>query len=224
MLTTVSKMSLWLVLFGLFSFTAHAADKQPYAELDPAIPTNNSDKVEVVDIFMYTCPHCYDFKLVFDPWKKGGHFPDYIDYHPLPAVFNQHQIAAAKAFYTAEAFGVLEQFHDKAFDVLHKENRPFKTQQDHNWIALVAEVAGVDEDKVSGTYKSFAIDNKVRQANELTIKYGISGTPTMIINGKYRFSASTTGSHQNTVELAKKLAAQEWQTMQAKKAVTTKDQ
>jgi thiol:disulfide interchange protein DsbA len=40
-------------------------------------------------------------------------------------------------------------------------------------------------------------------------RWGVAGTPSMIVNGKYRFDVSSAGGHQNVIELIDFLVAKE---------------
>jgi len=59
------------------------------------------------------------------------------------------------------------------------------------------------------TAKSFAIDSKVRGAEEAIVAYRVDRTPTLIVNGKYRLHAESAGGNDQVIELVKWLVAKE---------------
>jgi thiol:disulfide interchange protein DsbA len=69
--------------------------------------------------------------------------------------------------------------------------------------------AGVPIDKFLETSKSFAVDNKVRAAEELIQRYRVDRTPTIVVNGKYRLQTESAGGNDQLVELVKWLVAKE---------------
>ena len=68
---------------------------------------------------------------------------------------------------------------------------------------------GVDKDKFLQTFDSFAIKGKIAQAKELAKKYEVSGVPTLIVNGKYRFDLGTAGGPEQALNVADQLIAKE---------------
>jgi thiol:disulfide interchange protein DsbA len=114
----------------------------------------------------------------------------------MPAIFtNPKWELHAKAYYTAEALGVLDKIHRPLFDAIHTQNRDLGTEA-----ALMAFFAehGVSNEDFQRTFNSFSVRNKTNQAKILTDRYGISGVPAIIVNGKYR----TDGTSAETLENA----------------------
>ncbi|MCK5871648.1 MAG: thiol:disulfide interchange protein DsbA/DsbL, partial [Methylococcales bacterium] len=58
-------------------------------------------------------------------------------------------------------------------------------------------------------FNSFLIDTKVRQAKTMPARYGITGVPALIVNGKYKISSKSAGSQENMIRVLKKLIIQE---------------
>jgi len=91
-----------------------------YDLIDPPQPTSTSDKVEVVELFWYTCPHCYYFDRDYlKDWHEKT--PDYVEFIQMPAVFGAKNRwrPLVKAYYVAEALGILNQVHTPLFEAVH---------------------------------------------------------------------------------------------------------
>jgi len=185
----------WLVvLTGLLLMQAMPATAEfdegiEYLLIKPPVPTSNSQKVEVVEVFWYGCPHCYHFEPELEAWKKK--LPANVEFIRLPGIFPNRPVweLHARAFYTAELLGVLEKTHKPLFDAIHKDK---KKLFDEDSLANFYAQFGVDKKLFKETMQSFGMEMKVNRAKELTHRYGIDGVPTLIINGKYRTYASLT--------------------------------
>lgn len=190
-----------------------------YQRLNPSVTTANPNKVEVVELFWYTCPHCYNFdKKYLKAWVKQK--PNYVEFIQMPAVYDlsPKRTVFAKAFYTAEAFGVLDKVSEPIFKAIHKERRRINNQKALQ--ALFAKYAGVSKADFDMVYNSFFTDMKIRRAKEMTKKYGIRGVPAVIVNGKYRLGAQITGGYDNLMKTINYLIEKEYQAILAQKAMS----
>lgn len=175
-----------------------------YRVLDNPVRTASDNGVEVAEVFWYGCPHCYDFKPLAEAWEADA--PDYINYVKLPAALGRSWEPHAYAFYALEAMGELDTVHDALFDALAGERRPLNTPE-----ALADFVAGygVDAEKFLENYNSFGVRARVQQAQAKIRGARITGTPTMLVDGKYVVSASMAGGHENTLKVVEYLAEKE---------------
>jgi thiol:disulfide interchange protein DsbA len=176
-----------------------------YRAIVPPQPTDTGNKIQVVELFWYGCPHCYHFEPELDAWLKRK--PDNVVFERMPAIFlNPRWELDARAYYTAEALGVLGKIHEALFDAIHKEHRKLGTED-----ALMAFFAehGVNPEDFRRTFHSFYVDTKVRQAKLMTERYGVDGVPTMVVDGKYRTEAGLAGSEANTLRVVDFLIAKE---------------
>ncbi|MEM7195485.1 MAG: thiol:disulfide interchange protein DsbA/DsbL [Pseudomonadota bacterium] len=187
--------------FG-FSRSASAQDEEfieggHYEVLPEVLPVQTGDKIEVVEMFWYRCPHCYRLEPYMLDWLATKK-PENAEFVPIPAVLNRQWAYHARAYYVFEALGMDEELHPKFFDAIHKERKPFSTV-DHlaDWVA----VNGGDRNTVLDTWDSFAVENKMKFAEIMSRKYGISGVPAVIVDGRYRTSVSLAGSHEQLIKL-----------------------
>lgn len=167
-----------------------------YFPIEPAEPTASGDKVEVLEVFSYACIHCAHFQPYADEIKSK--LPDYAEFSYMPAIFNEQWEAFARAFYTAQSLGLLAKTHQALFDAVHRDHRPIRSFDDI--VAFYGE-QGADVGKFKQVAASFEIESKLARSRSMVPKYGVDGTPTIIIDGKYRITAGSAGGYPQLVAL-----------------------
>lgn len=177
---------------------------QHYERISPAVKTAQADGIEVVEVFWYGCPHCFDFEPHINEWV--GNKSEDIHFKRMPAIFNKNWVPHARAYYTAEILGVLDQIHPALFKALHVKRQRVMTEESLKQFFIDN---GVSKEDFETTYNSFAVDTKTRQAMAATKSYGITGVPALIVNGRYWTSARLTGDFDGMLKAADHLAAKE---------------
>ncbi len=173
---------LFLLLTTAAATAASYEEGKQYQRIIPESPTvSTTDKIEVVELFWYGCPHCHRFEPVIDRWLE--HKPANVEFVRLPAILNEKWEIHARVFYTAEALGVLDKTHLPLFEAIHSQRRKLDTEDS---LMEFFKGFGVKEEDFRKTFHSFAVDSKVRRARELGRRYNIHSTPSIVINGKYR--------------------------------------
>lgn len=163
---------------------AEPLPKEGYEIITPPQPTENADKIEVIEFFWYGCPHCYRFIPYVSAWLKK--IPEDVQYIRQPAAFNERWAQHAKAYFTAEALGVVDKVHDDFFDAIQNKHEKLTSEKE---LAEFFAKHGVAEKDFRDAYNSFYVATKMKQATALPARYGVTGTPTIIVNGKYRIKA-----------------------------------
>ena len=154
---------------------------QAYSVINPKqAKLSDSDKVEVLEVFWYGCPHCHRFQPYVERWLEDN--ADKVSFVRLPAVLNKSWAIHTRAYYTAQALGVLDDIHQPLFDAIHKGRRSLNN--DETLMAFFEE-HGVDNKSFRKAFYSFSVSGKVKQAEELTRRYQVSGTPAVIIDNQY---------------------------------------
>jgi protein dithiol oxidoreductase (disulfide-forming) len=150
----------------------------------PFEPRNG--KVEVVEVFGYVCPACARMAPVMSAWKKK--LPADVRLTYVPAAFGREWIPYAHAFYAADALGLVDRSHDAVFHAIHiEQSLPGEGKEpDEQAIAKFYGKYGVDPKVFADAMHSFTIDAKLARAKQFMIDSGVEGTPTMIVDGKYR--------------------------------------
>ncbi|MBP73743.1 MAG: disulfide bond formation protein DsbA, partial [Gammaproteobacteria bacterium] len=128
-------------------------------------------------------------------------------FNRLPAVFSSDWTLMAQAFYTAEILGVAEQMHEPLFAAIHTQ--PKNLRDEDIMAALFEDNASVPKEEFSKSYNSFFVRSQVMQAGAKSRAYGITGVPTMIVNGKYRVGARMAGSNQGMLDVVDFLVQKE---------------
>lgn len=167
---------------------------QPFAPLD--------GKVEVVEVFAYSCGHCAAFDPLVTAWKKR--LPADVRFSFLPAVFHE-QDNFPKAFFAAEAIGVLDRVHSPLFNAMHIERSLRPNSSADDIIAYMAK-HGADAAQLRGTIDSFAVKAKVARTRQFIMRSGIDSTPTIVVNGKYRVRGRTL---EDVLRITEQLIARE---------------
>lgn len=196
------KKPLFLLLFAFSSLLN--AEPGGYEKLTPAQPTQNPDKIEVIEFFWYGCPHCYSLEPSLSEWLKNK--PDNVEFIRQPAVFSKLWGDHAKAYFTAEALNVVDKVHADFFDAIQNKKQSLRKEDD---LAKFFVAHGVSENDFRNAYNSFLVDAKLRQAKSMAPRYGITGVPALIINGKYKTNGPLAKSQDNMLKILDELIAQE---------------
>jgi thiol:disulfide interchange protein DsbA len=157
-----------------------------YEVLAPAQPTWGRGKIEVAEVFGYTCIHCAHFQPELNEWHKT--MPKDIRWEYVPAVFGEPWDTFARAYFAAELLGVRERTHDAVFKAVHIDH-VLKTGSAEEVADLYANL-GVDRAKFLAAMNSFGVTAKLARARQFALRTGITGTPSVIVNGKYRVMSS----------------------------------
>ena len=177
---------------------------EAYKVLPQAQPTMNPNHVEVVELFWYGCPHCHKFEPYIEKWLKTK--PDNVDFVRLPAVLREEWSLHARAFYTAETLGILDKIHKPLFDAIHVEKRYLFSEDS---LMQFFEEFGVSDKDFRSTFHSFAVDSRVRRARLMSRSYMATGTPAVVINGKYLTGPGMAKGFENMIKIIDFLVAKE---------------
>ena len=204
----MSTVVLALVVAANVATSAFAQDTwkagEDYDVISPAIRTSESDKVEVHEFFWYGCGHCYNFEPLVVQWKKT--LPEDVVVKGSPAIWNKPMELHAQAFYTAEVLGVLDDVHLPLFQALNVDGKRLQSEKE---IGTLFEKHGVDREEFSKAFNSFGVGSMTRQANARARAAKITGTPEMMVNGKYRITTRKAGSQANMLKIANFLIEKE---------------
>ena len=168
----------------------------------PVAPDAPAGKVDVIEFFWYSCPHCHAFEPTLDAWVKAA--PKDLSIRRVPVAFNASFVPQQKLFYTLEGMGKLDALHAKVFRAIHVEKA--KLAKDDEILAWVNQ-QGVDVAKFKEVYGSFSVANQVRRASQLQDSYGVEGVPSMGVAGKYYTDGTMAGSMQTVLQVVEYLAA-----------------
>lgn len=167
-----------------------------YAILEAPVRTSDPSKIEVVEVFWYGCSHCYTFEASLRPWVSAQKSD--VNFIKLPAMWNDTMTVHAGMYYAAKQLKVLDKMHGGIFTAMHVEKKRFI---DKDKIQAFFAEYDVDKETFDKTFNSFGVNSQIKQADAKTRSYHITGTPEMVVNGKYRISARMAGSQVKMLEV-----------------------
>ena len=199
-----------ITTIALTAFTTTSVMAAPFVEgqhympITPPQPTSSKDKVEVVELFWYGCPHCYRLEPYVKRWLKKK--PKNVKFVRMPGVLNPQWEIHARAYYAAEVLGVVEKIHAPMFEAIHE-----KKNRINNEAAIMAlfKQHGVSENDFKKAFKSFAVETKLRRAKDMGRRYGARFVPAIIVNGKYLTGAQSAGGNSKVFKVVDQLVKQE---------------
>lgn len=209
----IKRIAMWSLLAALLipvlTFAqARAATGEPvpgvdYEEIPQAQPFEPlNGKVEVVEIFAYSCHFCAQFQPIVDQWKRK--LPGDVRFTYVPANYGDDPFA--RAFYAAQANKALfARTHDAVFKAVNTDvTLPRNASVDE--IAAFYSAYGVAAPAFAAAMQTPAVDAKLQRARDYALAVGLQGTPTLVVNGKYRVLGN---SYQDMLRIADQLIAKE---------------
>ena len=166
-----------------------------FLQLDKPAPLEApAGKIEVVEFFWYSCPHCNHFEPQLEAWLKK--LPKDVYFRRVPVSFRPDFEPQQKLYYTLEAMGKVDATQKKVFDAIHIQQQKLTTADD---IIAWAGAQGLDKAKFVETYNSFPIATKARKATQLQDQYKVQGVPAMGINGRFYTDGTQAGSMERAL-------------------------
>lgn len=189
-----------LLFLSLFLWLSDAHAGQPYSLIEPPQTTASGKKIEVLEFFYYGCPHCYHLQKYLDPWLKK--LPKDVEFRYVPTIFNDQWMRLAKTYYTLDVLGLEPKIHGAVYDAVQKQNIDLGDEATLlDWAAK----RGIDRKKLSEAFASFTTQTNVSKSMQMTKSYGITGTPSIVVDGKYLTSPELTQSLPGTITELDKL-------------------
>ena len=185
-----------VVLMALSPLACSAAEApkyklgEHYQRVRAAQPTANPAKIEVMEVFAYSCPHCSQFEPALQKWLKSK--PADVEFVQMPHTLGQPAGALRnKAFHAAKILGVLDKFHKALFSAIHGQSKPMATVEDVR--ALFVQHTGVKAEDFDGAFSSFAVDAGFRRGESSIQAMGVASVPAMVVDGQYFVSPKAGG-------------------------------
>lgn len=183
-----------------FAPASHAQGSNGYVPISPALPSDTPGKIEVLEFFAYTCPHCAAIEPMIEDWAKTK--PQDVVLKQVPIAFNAGMKPLQLLYYTLLALDRPD-LHVKVFNAIHGERkRLFDKKSMGEWAAA----QGVDRAKFDAVFDSFSVQTQVQRANQLAEAYRIDGTPSFAVGGKFMTSPVLAGnSYEGAIKEIDKL-------------------
>jgi thiol:disulfide interchange protein DsbA len=175
-----------------------------YLTLERPVATEaGTGKIEVIEFFWYSCPHCNAFEPTFAQWAKNA--PKDVVVRRMPVAFRDDFAPQQRLYFTLEAMNLLDTVHAKVFAAVHVEKLMLNT--DASVIAW-AEKQGVDKVKFNETYKSFGVATKLKRAVQLQNEFKVEGVPSLGVAGRYYIDGTLATSMERALKVAESLITQ----------------
>ena len=175
-----------------------------YKTLDKRVATEApTGKVEVVEFFWYSCPHCNAFEPQLEAWVKK--LPADVTFRRVPVAFRDDFVPQQRLFYTLEALGKVDEMQLKVFKAIHVDKQPLvKEDQILAW----AEKNGFDKAKFKDTYNSFSVQTKARKATQFQEAFQVEGVPALGVAGRWYTDGSMAGNMPRALQVTDYLIAE----------------
>lgn len=192
------------------------SDGIEYSTYGKPFPVSTGDKIEVREIFWYGCPHCFTLEEPLNKWLKEGK-PANAEYVRMPGIFRDSWVPHARSYYAFEALGQTDRLHHALMDAMHVKKQKLMTKDQ---IADFIATQGVDRAAFIDAYDSFSVDSLSRQAQIMTKRYGITGVPSLIVDGRYLVSSSLAGGHDEMFKVVNYLVGQATKARESEESTT----
>lgn len=203
----ISKFATVLLASVVLALPAMAAETYEegthYKRLDNPVPVRQPSKIEVAEVFSYACGHCFNFEPLLQKWKQD--MPEDVNFVQLHVKWDRTTENLARALYTAKAMGAMDKVHTPLFRALHVERKRLQTQEQ---LADLFAAQGVDREAFNKTFNSFGITSQLKQGESKIAGARISGTPSLIVGGRYVIDPSANVDHETMLKVADHLIAQ----------------
>lgn len=173
------------------SASARPTGPEPVAGTDYVVIENGqpfqpaTGKIEVAEVFGYVCPACAAFQPLIGPWKAG--LPSDVSFVYVPAMFGNTWDDYGRAFYAAQSMGLQDKTHEALYAAIHAQ-QTLKGERGRDSVEDIAKfyaTFGADPKQFAATMSSFAVNAKTNAAKQFAQRSGVTGTPSVIVNGKY---------------------------------------
>jgi thiol:disulfide interchange protein DsbA len=179
---------------------------QDYIEIPGGQPwAARPGRIEVAEVFGYSCPHCAHLEPMLALWKAK--LPPDVDFVAVPAAFGGPWDTWARAYFAASNLGLLGRTHDAVFEAIHEKGTLPRNPTAQELATFYADY-GVSSERFLAAMADPKVDAQMRQAAALTRAWGLEGTPTMVVAGRYRVLGRT---FEDMLRIAGWLAARERQ-------------
>ncbi len=199
-----------LVLMALFAFSTKLSANEPFAEnahykrvsSGNTATIGHSNKIEVIEFFLYSCSHCYELEPKLKNWLDTN--KDKVTFKRVPAVIAPSWVTLAKTYYIAEKLGVLDQTHEALFKSIHVDKKVYLNEYK---LTEFFSAYGIAPNVFLHEFNSKDIVDKVSDARILSVKYAFRGVPAIVINDEFKTAPFYTKDQEQMLEVMDYLLA-----------------
>ncbi len=190
---------IFLMLFTSMSLAIEPEVGVNFNKTVQIVPTDNKEKIEVVEFFWYGCIHCYQIDPMLTDWVKK--LPKDVNFKRMAAIPRADWSPMARAFYAMEALAITDKLHVAIFEAVHKEKtlNPADEKAILQWVTLKS---GLDRKKVEDAFNSFSVNASLNKVAQIFKASGATGVPSLMIDGKYITSSTMAGGNNEALQIA----------------------
>jgi thiol:disulfide interchange protein DsbA len=174
--------------------TRPVQEGKDFRPVTPPQPAEAGNKIEVIEFFQYSCPHCMSYDPVLQGWRKT--LPADVEYRRIPISWDDKSVPHVRIYYTLEALGKTNELHSKVFEAIQTKRMSLLKPEE---IADFVATQGIDRKQWLDAYNSFSVGARTNRAGQVWRAYKIDGTPSMAVDGKYITSPSMVGSREGSL-------------------------
>ncbi len=168
-----------------------------YVSLDKRVPTDaGKGKIEVIEFFWYSCPHCNAFEPRFASWVKA--LPKDVEVKRVPVRFRDDFEPQQRMYYVLEALDKVDALHGKLFQSIHVEKQNLGSAEA---LAQWADKNGIPKAKFVELYNAFGVVTKPKRAHQLQEAFKVQGVPALGIGGRFYTDGSLSGSMERALQI-----------------------
>ena len=165
-----------------------------FRAVTPSQPGESGNKIEVLEFFQYSCPHCLSYDPVLQGWRKT--LSSDVEYRRIPISWDEKSVPHVRTYYTLEALGKTNELHTKVFEAIQTKRMPLLKPDE---IADFMATQGIDRKQWLDAYNSFSVGARTSRAGQVWRAYKIDGTPSMAVDGKFVTAPSMVGSREGSL-------------------------
>jgi thiol:disulfide interchange protein DsbA len=190
----------------------HPQEGIDFRTLSPPQPVEDGTRVEVLEFFQYTCPHCFTFLPDVERWARQRR--DDIVLRRIPINWDNATVSHTKTYYTLEQMGLVEKLHEKFFREIHVVRASLDRRDPKRFVMAPEDIAdfmaanGVDRAQWLNAFNSFSVNTRVSRAGQIWRAYKIDGTPAVGIGGRFVTAPSMVGSREGALAVMDFLVTQ----------------
>lgn len=172
-----------IAVLPAFARAAPAVEGRDYALIEGGAPYQPlAGKIEVAEVFAYWCDHCARFQPMVEAWQRKLPKDVRLAYVPLPSGRDD---AFARGFFAVQDAAALAKAHGPLFVAVHDEQSVPRNPSIDELSAWYGR-RGLDAAKLRAAMASPALADRLADAHRFAVRSGVEGTPTLVINGRYR--------------------------------------
>jgi thiol:disulfide interchange protein DsbA len=122
-------------------------------------------------------------------WRSK--LPADVTFVPVAGPFGANPVPFAKAFYAAQAMGLVDKTHEAMFRAVHLDHTLEVQNITPEQIGAFYGKFGANPQQFASTMASFAIDAKLKRGIQFMQRSGVESSPSIVVNGKYRVTAKS---------------------------------